>query len=194
MSTDENTGIDFKSPTVHSCPGIRDFIEMPIHIKMWCDATIKIWPEGMMTFKATHDSDFNCGVHGSEQYGNDIYKNRIAVKMVSPWHITSKSNVQFLMMESHYSTNFFRENGLFSSPGILNFNHQASSNVHINFPIKSEPYEIQLKYGQPLVSMFPMTEGKINLEFEKTSFDNFRNLAEGFPSVWTGRYYKKGKK
>lgn len=193
MSFDENTGINFKSPTIHSCPGIRDFIEIPIHIKMWCDATIKIWPEGIMTYKSTHDSDFNCGVHGTDQYGKDIYQNRMAVKLISPWHIQSKSNTKFLMMESHYSSNFFRENGLFSSPGVLNFKDQASTNVHINFPVKSEPYEIQLKYGQPLVSLFPLSESKIKLHYKRVALDEFRNLAETFPSVWTGRYYKKDK-
>lgn len=189
---DEVSGIMGKGPTIQACPGIRDFMTKPIHFKMWCDVIIKIWPEGMMTYKSAPGADFLCGVHGKEQYGNEIYgEDRIAVKFDSPWHLFSNSDTEYLMMESHYSSNFFRKNGLFSSPGILNFKNQHSTNIHINFPVKKEPYEIQFKFGQPLVSLFPLTEKKINFSIDSISKEDFFATSDIFPSVFTGRYFKR---
>jgi len=188
---DQKTKIDMKTPTVVSCPGIRDFLSLPIHIKMWCDATIKIWPEGTITFNGAQGGDFICGIHGNEQYGDELYKNRLAVKIVTPWNIVSKSNTKFLLMESHYSGSFFRDHGLYLSPGVINFKNQHSTNVHISCPVKDQPYEIQLRYGQPLVSLFPLTEKNVKVDYKLTDINSFRDLSDKSPAVWTGRYYKK---
>lgn len=189
---DEVSGIEVKGATIQACPGIRDFMTKPIQIKMWCDVVIKIWPEGLMTYKAAPGADFICGVHGKEQYGDEIYgEDRIAVKFESPWHFFSNSKTEYLMMENHYANNFFRKNGLFSSPGILNFKHQHSTNVHVNFPIKKEPYEIHFKFGQPLISIFPLTEKKIKFSQHAVTKEEFFSSSDVFPSVFTGRYFKK---
>ncbi len=94
-------------------------------------------------------------------------------------------------MESHYSTSYFRDQGILFSPGVTNYNKQHSTNVHLNCPVKSEPYMINLKHGMPLVSVFPMTDKEISFDTKLISIPEWNDISNNFPYTFVGRYFKK---
>lgn len=168
---DPFSGITLPHATVKTCPGIRDFSSKGINLCMWEDVILKVQPSGMVTFtdiESLKDGTQSQAavVHAPAQFG-DLYKsNRAAVKLNSPWYFHTDEDVDFVFVESHYSTNFFRDNDIYIPPGILNFKKQYSTNVHINVPIRAEEYEIMIKAGTPLVTLFPMSERNVNLDIE----------------------------
>jgi hypothetical protein len=187
---DDRSGLYNKAGTVATCPGIKDFLSKPIQIPMWGDIDIRINPDGTWTSNGRPDYDLHIGQHYPAQYG-DAYKDRVALKLSSPWQFVSESKINYLFTESHYSTSYFRELGILFPPGVINFKYQHSTNIHFNCPIRSEPYVISLKHGMPLVSIFPMTERSINFEVKKIGRDEFNEINQHMPKMVVGRYFKQ---
>jgi hypothetical protein len=43
----------------------------------------------------------------------------------------------------------------------------------------------------PLISLFPLTERKIDLQIEKIDFNAWAEIGEHFPKIRFGKYYKQ---
>jgi hypothetical protein len=178
--------------TVAFCPGIKGFLNLPIQINAWCDMEFRIRPDRSWDIGLQDMFRENVSEHPAWQIGNDaILRDRIFLKLNSPWAFTCDEDIEFLAMEPFYSTTFYRDNGIINPPGILEFKHQVSSNVHLSFPIRSEPYNVQLKMGTPLLSMFPLTDRPVEIiSYESIPGEKFQKLTS-FPKVNLGRYYVK---
>jgi hypothetical protein len=187
---DNSNGLYNKSGTAATCPGIREFLSYPIQLFMWADVDIRINPDGRWFHNGRPTWGIDITQHPKEQFG-DAYNNRIALKLNSPWLLKSDSDTRYLFTESHYSTSYFRENGILLSPGVTNFKWQHSTNVHLNCPIREEPYVISLKHGMPLISMFPLTDKEINLECKKIGLEEYNEINQHFPKMCVGRYFKQ---
>lgn len=195
VDIDKQSQIPVKTPTVGVCPGIRDYLSEGIQLSLWTDISIQIFPDGAWSHYVRPGwTDITIGEHPKPQYG-DAYNNRVSLKLSSPWYIKTEEDIKFVFVESHYSTSFFRDNDLFLPPGIISYKWQHSTNVHISFPIKPEPYIVHFKHGTPLITMFPMTERTINFKTELISYEKWGALNEHMPKMFIGRYFKQaGKK
>jgi len=178
-----------KLPTIATCPGIKDFYQLPIHLKMWGEAEVHVKPDGKWSTNINPALGIQMTYHSSLQYGK-MYSDRIFVKMESPWYFSSDDDVNVMFMESHYSASFFRDNDLIVPPGILNFKYQPGTNVHIGYKIKEQPYAVKWKLNQPLVSMFALTERPVVIEHKLISHNDWQTLVN-FPKCNIGRYFKK---
>lgn len=128
--------------------------------------------------------------HGKSQFG-DAYNNRISLKLLSPWYFVCNEPIKFVFTESHYSTSFFRDHNVLIPPGIIDYKYQHSTNVHLSFPIQEEPYVVRLRHGTPLVSMFPITERKINFTTKQVTVQEFNNINMHMPNMFIGKYFKQ---
>ena len=188
-----NIGMMDKAGTVAVCPGIREFISTPITMNMWAEVDIRVNPDASWSSTTQSRPELNTSVmeHGPDQWKGMYPGNRIALKLANPWKFVSNSDTSYVFTESHYSTSYFREKGIWISPGVCNFKYQHATNIHLNCPVKDEPYVISLKYGMPLVSFFPMTEKPIDLECRKIDDDAWGQIGEHFPRVLVGKYFKQ---
>lgn len=176
--------------TIHGCPGVKDFLSTGIHMRMWSDLIVKIWPDGKFTYLFPESARYkSLGSHSKTQFGDLYPDGRISIKLENPWEFTCDKSVKFLMTDSHYSTSFFRNNDLWVPPGIIDFSKQTSTNIHVVCPIKKEPYELFFKAGQHLVTYFPLSERAINLDIKVSSEEEMRNLIL-HASVFQNKYYK----
>lgn len=195
---EQYSGIAMPHTTALTCPGIKDFVYKGIQLCMWQDVAFKVRPEGIVTFldvvslkqgiKSTAAT-----VHPKGQYG-DLYGNdRIAVKLNSPWFFNTEEDIDFVWVESHYSTNFFRNLGITIPPGIINFKKQFSTNVHINVPVKETEYDFVIKAGTPLVTIFPMSERPVDIQYELRREGLFQISSEltTLPRVFKNAYGKQ---
>jgi len=195
---DPYSGIATQHPTVTTCPGIKDFVSKGVNLCMWQDVIFKVLPNGMVTFTDVESvkdgvQSFAASVHAPAQFGELYKKDRAAVKLNSPWYFHTDEEIDFVFVESHYSTNFFRERGIIIPPGILNFKKQFSTNVHINVPVKEEEYEFTIKAGTPLVTLFPMSESKIDLDVILYSggLGELGNKLRTLPQLFKNSYQKQ---
>lgn len=187
---DEQSQIYIKTPTAGTCPGIRDYLQMPIQLKMWADLDIRVCPDGTWSHFTRPEWNVSIAEHGSGQFG-EAYNNRISLKLISPWYFVCDQPIKFVFTESHYSTSFFRDKNILMPPGIIDYKFQHSTNVHLSFPILPDPYVVRLRHGTPLVSMFPLTEGTINFTTKQVSFEEFNNINLHMPKMFIGRYFKQ---
>jgi len=188
----EHLGMWGKSSTVAICPGIREYIASPINQNMWADLDIRINPDGTFTTsKEMRPWDVEVSEHPESQWKNLYTGRRIALKLDNPWKVVTDSPADFLMCESHYSTNYFRDLQIWQSPGVTNYKYQHSLNVHLNAPIKEEPYIISLKYDTPLQSIFPLTDKPIEIRYHLIEPREFDVLGGHMPLTMVGRYYRQ---
>lgn len=188
---DSRSGINVPTPTVRACPGVMDFIRKPIVMRLWTDAIFKIFPDGRVSVASPlhNGGQIHVGTHEQRQYG-DLYPNHTVAKLVNPWVFKGSDRTDFLMTDVHYDTEF-RKHGMFIAPGITNFYDQHVGNIFICFPTKEESYEIQLKYNQPLMAIFPMTNKKIDIRMHKITKDEQDEITNAFPSTFLGRYHAR---
>lgn len=188
---DPRTGIKVPTPTVKACPGVVDYIRKPMNIHLWSDAIFKIFPDGRVNVSTPlhNGGEVQIGVHEKDQFGS-MYPNHTVCKVVNPWVFEGSDRTEFLCTDVHYDKEF-RKHGMFIAPGITNFYDQHVCNIFIVFPLKDEPYEVTLRYGQPLMSVYPMTNKKINLAMYHNTRDKCNEIANAFPPTFLGRYYTR---
>ena len=157
---DDNDGIGFnKSPTlrtIRSCYGFLELYKKGFILENWCDTAFNITKD-QLNYHYSNDTT-NILIHSSLQVspGFDDY---YIVKLMSPWQIQCKENVQIIAM----GTIWDHENYDFKvMPGVLNFNSQTSSNIFLAFR-KSVEKQVYIPIGTPLMHFIPLTEKKVKV-------------------------------
>jgi len=189
----ERIGLFDKVGTVAVCPGVREFLSKPIHLNMWAEVDIRINPDGSWssTCQSRPELGTEISQHHEDQWRGMYPGKRIALKLSNPWKLVSTDDIYYVFTESHYSTSYFREKGIWISPGVTSFKWQHATNIHLNCPVKDEPYVITLKHGMPLVSLFPLTERNVDLKCKKVDYNTWGEIGEHFPRVPVGKYFKQ---
>lgn len=190
---DPGTNSSFDIATVKNCPGINNFLGEGIKFKVWTDLKVRVHPSGAVENLPT-PIPFNAipptVQHFEKQYEYLYQDNKTACKLNNPWIAKCNKDVKFLFMESHYSTNFFRENNIHIAPGIIDFKYQSALNVHLIMEKRKDPYEILIPYGTPLITLYPMTDKKINVDYKLVPISDYKNLEDMFPKCPVRKYYQ----
>ena len=189
---DPNLGSTFEVATAKNCPGINNFISSGIKFKMWTHLKIRVHPSGAVqelpgTVKGTIDP---FAQHPREQYEHIYQRGKTAFKLNNPWIMACNQDVKFLFVESHYSTHFMRENNIYIAPGIIDYKYQRSTNIHLVLDVKETAYDLTIPYGTPLVTLFPLTERKIDMDWKILPKEEFDKVANIFPRCPMRKYYQ----
>tara|TARA_B100000965_G_scaffold128660_1_gene107132 strand:+ start:505 stop:1245 length:741 start_codon:yes stop_codon:yes gene_type:complete len=189
---DDRTKSSYQLGTVKGCPGIKNLMTEGIKFHLWEQVKFRIHPDGTaeilpLGFESKH---LPMGQHYVEQIKGLYPKNSCAIKLNTPWQGKCNEDINFLFMESHYSTGFFRENNAYIAPGYINFKYQHALNVHVVLPTDDKPYEIEFPYGLPLFTLYPITERELEIDYHKLSYDEFIEITNSLPMCPWGRYYQ----
>ena len=189
---DQKTNSFYEEPTIKKCPGIHNFMNYGIKFKAWTDIKIRVHPNGMVEelSNGCHLDKPQLGQHHPKQFEYLYPDKKTAFKLYNPWLAQCNSDVKFMLMESHYSTNLFTENNLYIAPGLIDYKYQSSLNIHVIVDKKEEPYELFIPYGTPLITIFPMTDKKVYIDYKLVSSEKFMNIINKFPKCPVGRYYQ----
>ena len=192
-SHDQNSNTDFEIGSIKGCPGISNLVTEGIKIKSWEQLKIRIHPDGrVQPLPLGNDYGGQPFVqHPPEQYANLYPRNATAFKLNNPWLMTCDDPIKFIFVESHYLTNFFRENNLYIAPGFIDFKYQHSLNCHVIAPTEEkEYYDIEIPYHTPLYTLYPMTEKKVVIKHHLISQDEQANMTNTFPKCPVRKYYQ----
>lgn len=183
-------GVSVPTPTIKTCPGVVDYMRKPITLKLWSDVIFKVKANGdVECIEPIHNAQIIEGaMHHSEQYGDTLYPNRTVFKLHGPWAVKANFPGDYMITECHYSEDL-RKHNILISPGISNFNLQHTLNFFLVFPIKDEDYTVTLKYGTPIMSLYPMHDRPFEIKMHQTDLKGFRDVQSVFPSTFIGRYY-----
>ena len=179
-----------KFPTAIYCPAIRDMINEPISIPSWYETELVVSNGTWMDVKGPVWGE-KIEQHTNNQVGDNFYKDRIFLKLISPWKGICKDPVNFLYLPNFYGSDFFDTNDIVVPTGYTNFKYQNSTNIHLWVKNKPEPYSIQLPIRTPLLSLVPITERKVIIRNHLVDFSTWYSMGSPNPKVSIGAYYKK---
>ena len=190
---DQQTNSFYDVPTAKNCPGINYFMNNGIKLNMWTDLKIRVNHSGAIDQLPTSIVTGNIPhivQHNPKQYEYLYQNTKTAGKLNFPWSAQCNKDVKFLYTESHYSTNFFREHNIHISPGIIDLKYQSSLNIHLIFELKEHSYDLLIPYKTPLITLYPITEKKINIDYKLVSYEDYNNLVNKFPKCPIRKYYQ----
>jgi hypothetical protein len=189
---DPRTNSSFDVATAKNCPGINNVLNEGIKFKMWTDLKLRVHPSGLVENlpMAITFSIPPVVQHFEKQYEHIYQDNKTACKLNNPWIAKCNKDVKFLFMEPHYSTNFFREHNIQIAPGIIDFKYQSALNIHLIMEKRKDPYEILIPYGTPLMTLYPMTDKKIKINYELISDLEYKHIQDAFPKCPLRKYYQ----
>ena len=189
---DGPTNSEFDVGTAKGCPGIKNLMTNGIKFHLWEPLKLRIHPDGRVEqLPLGIESKGQPFVqHFPLQYTGLYPKNATAFKLNTPWLGVCKEETSFIFMESHFSTNFIRENNLYVAPGYIDFKYQHSLNCHIVVAVEFEPYDIEFPYGLPLFTLYPVTERELEIEHHLISKDEYARLTNEFPQCPARKYYQ----
>ena len=174
--------------SVKTCYGIFSMMTEGFILPCWTDFMLKLDTEKNLAQINFADNMTSYSTHSSVQIANFMDEFN-SLKLVSPWKIKCKKDVQFLLCRPFYNSKYKKEVDIL--PGILDFKYQASLNVFLKF-LKTEKSLISYKFNEPLLQIIPLTEKKIVIKNHIVSEEEYKSL-EVFSGVHFLNGYRKNR-
>ncbi len=153
----EGGSIDFNlnqsMRTIRSCPGFLDLYKKGFIIESWCDFAVNVNRDGI----SFHYSNNECPILHKNDQTEPGFQDYYILKMKSPWAVTTKEDVQFLLTGPEWSMEDYSFKTL---PGIINFHYQSTVNTFIAIK-KSVDDQFLIPMGHPLIHLVPLSDKKV---------------------------------
>lgn len=153
--------------SVKGCPAFQDIFSTGFIIKSWCDIKIFVSPEGVVESYIADDSIRNTppGSGSSHPYIQraGVLKGFAHWKLHPPMFFKTKKYRKFLWKGAYWYNPYLIENNIHIVPGIIDYKTQSGANINMLLPIKSEPYELNFSFGDPLVHIIPLDNKPVKI-------------------------------
>ena len=173
----------FKSTitTAKYCPAIQGLFGAGIIIKAWCDIKIFVSPEGYVDSIQKEDR-MNIqrppgSFHPYKQRAGFL-PNMAHWKIHSPWSFKTNKNRRFFWNGAYWWNPYLIENNIHIVPGFIDYYTQGGTEINMMLPIKDKSYEIDIKYGDTLIHLFPIDNNPLNIKthlITDKEFDSLQN-------------------
>jgi hypothetical protein len=147
---------------------------------MWCDLFIEAMQDGGYRWQFSAEEQA-CAVHPKYQYGDLIDESKAGhMKLKSPWLLKCKEDINWVWTEPTY--NFPQRTDLTVLPGIVEYKDNVTTNVNliVNTTNKNR---IFIPVGQPIVSLTPMSDRKVELRRHVISKEEEKRMFSMFESA-----------
>ena len=176
---------------VKKCPGIIDLYKKSILINAWQDFSIDVNSVGQYQVNCPNGL-WGVDSHPIEVQATNAWPGYLHLKLKSPWFIKEGSGVSWLMTQNVWGQN--DPNEFVIIPGVVEFRANRTSNVHMLIKIPNQGNKhIDIKAGDPLVTLTPCSNKKINLKTSLVDFEKLKNVAGGYQFSVTDWYFRKRK-
>ena len=142
-----------KTQTIHSnmkkCYGFVELFKRGLVLEHWTDMVIKVDETGYEYVCTTGKQPSE---HSRETYSGS-FNNHMHIKLNSPWAFREQTGAHFLYMAAEWSLDNYDFKIM---PGVIEHKVNRASNVNIMIPKKSDPYQIYIPIGQPLLHIIPL--------------------------------------
>ena len=151
--------------TVKNCPGIKDLYSSAITIPSWADYSITVETDksinidSPMEIPGGHSSVHRLGIQAPNAWPN--YAN---VKFISPWKFYCSDPIKWMWVPATWDNHNPCEYQVI--PGMLEFKAQHESNISALFPFKTHTYTVNIKAGDALAYLVPITERPWDIEIK----------------------------
>jgi len=183
-----------QTATMKSCIGFTKHFKNGFIMPLWTDLALKLGniEQGNYGWEFA-DMKTEMGSHPTAQRGNYLNEREyLHMKIVSPWILDCNEDIDWLFIKPDW--NFNNPDEIIIPPATLDFKYQHTS--HINFFLKfgTEPKEIMLESGSPIIHLIPITDKKVELNVEKISKEEMENYRSKNTKVSFLNKYNKVKR
>lgn len=175
------------SPTMRGCVGMIEYYTNSVALPLWSDVYIKV--DGRRYWWQYSDQSSLANPHNLEDEATDFVQNHGHIKLITPWIIRTKEDVNWVWSQPLYS--FAEENfDLKVIPGVLNFKHQVVANVNMLLPLDQEKI-YKLNFGQVLAHLTPMSNRRVEIKRYLVDENEFKRLGSMHkPTSFLNKYRK----
>jgi hypothetical protein len=152
-----------ESQNMKACAGFRDLFLKSLILPVWSETEIEVKPDCSFSWRSANQ--MRVSGHESFQYeGLFSGQNLAQIKILSPWMLKSKQNLQIMILEPFWNNQ--RLNNFRVIPGIINTKYIPQCNVNgFVQPLSNESKLIHFEPLTPLAYLVPLTEKNIELKF-----------------------------
>lgn len=152
-----------KNGTLKKCDGFLNLYKHGFVIPMWCDLAVDVGAIGSDSFRYQYsDFESSANEHSQAQRGEFCnQKNYQHLKLISPWYINSKKNINWVFMDSVWNDVDLLPYRVLT--GVVNYKYVNGTHINIIFKRENKDRQILIPYKTPLVHLIPITEKKVKL-------------------------------
>ena len=178
--------ITTKRGTLKICDGFLDYNKTGFIIPMWSDLKIATTKNGNWTYAYPSENTYPIVDHPANQYGSH-FSQFINMKIISPWAFHEKTGTNFLWTTpTWYMSHLWGKLNIL--PGTVNYKFHHSTNIPMFVPKRDDV--IELKHGEPLIHLVPLTEKEVKIQMHQVSYEEFLQKTNGssFNRMFIGSY------
>lgn len=164
-------------PNAKYCVGLINSFANSLALPLWSDLHIDVAPEGDPSFRwQFSDGASNLQSHDYSQWAGFVPPEKyLHLKLIGPWRIKTKSDVQFFWSEPTW--NLLTSTNIRVLPGVIDYKNNTATNVNIMVERTDKPTHVRLKFGTPIAFITPMTDKKVELRHHLVSSKEMDDLA-----------------
>lgn len=154
----ESEGYARTQPTARTCYANIASLKISATVPMWTSCNVRSTENNGIFVEMSDKRDIIGAV--DYRHTNDPYfssPDMVIVKLITSWHLEEKTGVPFVL--ASHLRNF---TPMRIPSGIMNYRDQHSVNI-FNF-VHLSNHEYTVKFGTPIVSLYPMTDKKLYVE------------------------------
>jgi hypothetical protein len=118
----------FPSATMKTCVGMQDYYYKSIAMPLWSDIYFEV-SDGAYKWQFA-DERSNAAIHSESQFNGFLNSSEYGhVKIVSPWLLSTKSDLNWIQTQPIYNREELKNYSL--AQGLLNFKRQHSAHIQL---------------------------------------------------------------
>jgi hypothetical protein len=181
------------SLSLRKCPGFVDYFRHSIVFPLWCELEVVIGNENNTEYLYGYqyaDKKSIAEEHAESQRAGYLPKEKYQhLKLINPWRAKTKHSVNWVFSQPTWC--FAKPDEIIVPSGIINFEHEHSTNINIFFPRHAtELRKIFIEAGQPMAAITPMSDKKVVIKRHKVSPQELEAISETL-IFFTGDFMKK---
>jgi hypothetical protein len=181
----EDDGITTGS-TMKKCVGFNQFFQNSLTIPLWCDFSLRIYPEDGRYDVKFSDGKSEFGYHPYTQMEGLVAKETfIHLKLISPWAFNCKDDINWSWIQ--HTWNFSPIDKCIIPPASVDYKYQNGTNI--NLFAKSIRQDIIFESGQAMVNITPLTERKLKIHNHLVDHKEYeKKVWSSVPLKFDGKY------
>lgn len=155
--------------TIKTCTGLTDLFSTGFILPAWHEFNIEVTESGKVIIPPVFEEMNEYDMHPRWQYGDNLYKGYVHIKLVSPWLVSESTGVKFTWnrCDWHRSDNAHSFNAL---SAVVDFKYQKVT--HVNAFVKNGSIT-RFEAGDPLVHLLPLSDKKVKIKHHLLSHNDW---------------------
>lgn len=169
----------FDTATMRRCMGMVDQFRYGFIVPLWSDLAVELAPVGFTGVKAQFsDRVSTLSSHPQAMRGAYLPDTKFAhLKLEAPWVAKCKEDVKFTWQQPTW--NMPNPEQYIVLPGVIDYKYQYSMNTNVMFVRGHEERRIDLRLGQPMAHVCPISEREVDLRYHMVGGEEFGRMMQG---------------